>query len=111
MMLRNAPGARDLVLHAFTGRAASALSRLLGFRAGRHSPGFRFALRGVLFLAVGLLALMGLSVTAKAQTITSAGASPTSFSGAGQTITFSVTFNTGGYLSHPLIFHTPRMFE
>jgi uncharacterized protein YhjY with autotransporter beta-barrel domain len=97
---RNSSRARNLPAGAFTeGPAPSGFSRLIGFLARNYSTGVRFALRGLLFSALGLCGLSGLSASAQAQSITSVSVNPTTFTGAGQTLTFSIGFSTGTQLN------------
>ena len=71
-------------------------------RAWSRSLGARLAglgARGALYLAMGFFCLAGLTASAEAQAITSVTVSPTTFSAAGQTLTFSIGFTTSSQLN------------
>ena len=72
----------------------SALARLADLAAERCAAAVRFAPRVLLWLVLGLCALIGLSASAEAQVITSVTVSPTTFTAAGQPLTFSINFST-----------------
>ena len=72
----------------------SALARLADLAAERCAAAVRFAPRVLLLLVLGLCALIGLSASAEAQVITSVTVSPTTFTAAGQPLTFSINFST-----------------
>jgi hypothetical protein len=83
-----------LALAAARTRASSAIDRFANLAGARCAAAVRLASRGLLFLALAIWALTGFSAAAQAQVIGTVTVSPTTFTAAGQTLTFSIPFST-----------------